>query len=171
MLHCDEAAQGYNAHTQTFTSQRETTTQPFAAFCCFRCHLFLCAAMWSSRGLLSPAVAQEAEGLWRGCYVLVPALCSGEQPPRPSQRYLIQLSNGIPSEHAQSAGLVLGRNRCATLRCGNHDGLTMRLCITVVILLCKECKMAQFSYICPRRCRLSSHPAYRIHLLNTFGTI
>lgn len=42
MLQCDEAAQGYNAHTQNFHQSKRDNKQTFCSICCFRCHLFLC---------------------------------------------------------------------------------------------------------------------------------
>lgn len=42
--------------------------------------------MWNSRGLPSPAVAQEVEDVWRGRRVLLSLSTLGNSQPRPSQR-------------------------------------------------------------------------------------
>lgn len=101
--------------------------------------LLPCGAPEGCRG---PAVAQEVEDAWRVRRGLLSLSTPGNsQPGRGSPtRASAQQRRGIPTEHAQSMGLILGSHHSFALplskppedethklHCPNYDGLRMRL--------------------------------------------
>lgn len=102
-------------------------------------------------GCRGPVVAQEVEDAWRGHSVLLSLSTPGNsQPGRASRtRARAQQRWGILSEHAQSTGLILGRNDSSALppskphkdetqklHCLNYDGLRIRLSLCCCYFCC-----------------------------------
>lgn len=107
--------------------------------------------MWSSQGLPSPAVAQEVEDVWRGRRVLLSLSTPGSSQPGRASRTRARARQrwGIPSEHAQSAGLILERRNSSALppskppedetqkrHCLNCDGSRVRLSLCCCYFCC-----------------------------------
>lgn len=113
---------GDTMHTlKTFTNLKRRQTN-CCSICCFRCHLFLCVYLARCHVEL-PRTAEPSSSSGSGGRVEGPPCSpvtqhSRERPARPIARRTrarARRSWGIPSEHAQSTGLVLGRSHCSAL--------------------------------------------------------
>lgn len=186
MLQYDEMAQGYNAHTHTFTGLKRRQTN-CCSICCFRCHLFLCVYLACCHVEL-PRAVKPSSSSGSGGRVERP-LCSPvtqhsrEQPARSDQgQSMAEMGDpvGTCPEHSPRPGHepLLSLPSLQTyipedesqklLHHFNYDGLRIRLYLCCCFFFHQENEMPK---IATKHCYLSKAPLLVQYHLCVFSSV